>query len=231
MIQFLLFMLMGATTVDVEALIAKLNPEVGPKMKTMVAEAVVEYAPRAGFSTMDDIKLILSVIQVESSFVHKSAPGSSGEWGMMQVIPGDDHIRQAARNYVCASDEVDKLVKDDEGYFRVCYGTKPNIYTLKGEIYPNRLARFIRHSPRSGIAIGIFEMAYWKKAYDAKYKRRFWDNPNAVPSWRKQWHSDVKAGLGGHVWICHYNYGGRIKLSITGQQYPLRILHNMKAMQ
>ena len=230
MIQILLLMLMGTTTVDVEAIIAKVRPDVGPKTKAMVAEAIVEYAPKAGFSTIEDVKLILAVINTESSFFHKRAAGADGEWGMMQVIPGDPHIRQAARNYVCAAEEVDKKVNDG-GWFLLCNGNRPNIYSKSGEIYPNRLAKFIKHSPRAGIAIGIYEMAYWKKMYDAKYKKRFWDNPLAVPRWRRQWHADVKAGLGGQVWVVHYNYGGRIKLSIVGRDYPLRILRFLKAAQ
>jgi len=231
MLFFLMMMIVGVTPVDVEALIVKLNPEVGPLTKAMVAETVAEYAPKAGFTTLDDIKLILSVIQVESSFVHKKAAGASGEWGMMQVIPGDMHIRLAARNYVCSDEEADKLVRDGDGYFRVCYGRKPNIYSIKGEIYPNRLARFVKHSPRAGIAIGIYEMEYWKKMYDTKYKARFWDNPLAVPTWRRLWHEKIKSELGSQVWICHYNYGGRIKLSITGYNYPLSIIKNLSAMK
>jgi hypothetical protein len=225
-----MMLLMGTTVPDVEALIAKLNPEVGPATKKMVAETVVEYGPKYGFSTMDDMKLILAVIQTESSFVHKKAAGSSGEWGMMQVIPGDSHIMSAAKNYSCHSSEVDKSLQDEDGkWFKLCNGTTPNFYS-RGSVWPARLARFIKHSPRAGIAIGIQEMAYWRDAYDSRLKAKYWTRETSVPSWRSTWWHKVRAGLGERVWICHYNYGNRIKLSIVGHGYPLRIIKFLNMM-
>jgi len=232
--MYLFFAIMMMTTpitvTQIDALIQKVNPTAGPKARQWVSETIVEYAPKAGLTDIEDVKLILAVINTESSFVHKRAAGSSGEWGMMQVIPGDAHIRQAARRYVCHKDEMDKMIQDEQGWFKMCNGNRPNIYTGVN-IWPKNLARFIKHSPRAGIAIGIQEMAYWKRMYNAKYKAIFWDNPNAVPVWRRKWHEEVKVGLGDKVWICHYNYGGRIKLSITGYNYPLSIMKHLSAMK
>jgi hypothetical protein len=228
--MFFFTMLLAITTPDVESLIAKLNPEVGHATKKMVAETILEYGPRYGFSSLDDIKLILAVIQTESSFVHKKAAGSSGEWGMMQVIPGDSHITAAAKNYTCHSSEVDKALQDEDGkWFKLCNGTVPNFYS-RGAVWPARLARFIKHSPRAGIAIGIQEMAYWRKAYTDRLKAKYWTRETSVPSWRKDWWLRVKSGLGENVWVCHYNYGNKIKLSIIGHDYPLRIIKFMSIM-
>jgi len=214
MFNVIFLMLLGSTAPDVEALIVKLKPNINARTKTMIAETVVEYAPKAGLA--NDIKLILAVAFTESGFSHKRIPGAAGELGMMQVIPGDPHIRQAASRYVCLPEE-DRWVRDEEGYFRVCTGTKPNL---------RRLDRFIKASPRGGIAIGIYELAFWRSEYEAKYKARFWDRP--APLAFRRWHNQVKEGLGDWVWVCHYNYGGHLRTSPTARAYPMQIIKNLK---
>lgn len=221
MFQFIFMSILAFTQADVEAMITKVNPDVSAKTKTMVAETIAEYAPKSGFTEDDDARLIIAIIQTESSFIHKTYAGADNEWGMMQVIPGDKHIRQASRRYVCHREEIDKWVRDERGAFQLCKGKYPNV-DYRGNTDPYKLARVIRHSPRAGIAIGIMELAFWRDKFDSKLRERFWTK-NPMPQWGS-WYKTITEGLGSRLYVIHYNYGARIKKSSIGYAYPLSIL-------
>lgn len=214
-------LIMSFTRPEIETLISKLNPSVSNNTKELVSETIQQYAPQNGFITIDDVKIILAVIQAESAFIHKKTPGGSGEWGMMQVIPTDAHIRQAARKYTCH-------VSDPSS---ICINGKPDILGSDFMVRADKLSAFIKESPRAGIAIGIMELAFWKRKYDAKLKRIYWDTQYNIPDEHKKWHKDVKRLLGNRVWVCHYNYGGTIKYSTIGKAYPFIIYKNIEKME
>lgn len=104
MIQIIMFTLLMSSPIAQK--IKKLEPGATSKTIKWVVPTLKKWAPKAGFKTKDDMNLILAMIQKESSFVHKTyTVGNYGEWGLLQVIPWERHIRRAARKYKCLRSE------------------------------------------------------------------------------------------------------------------------------
>lgn len=232
----LFYFIMCLQTFSLEAHIVKLHPEVSESTKKTVSDAVKEFAPRAGFSDTKDQLLILAVIKKESSFVQPRAAGSSGEWGMMQVIPEDSHIKKLALDYRCSPEETslpsfkETLSSGEIVWHRICAGANPNIMT-GSRVSPWKLSMLLKHSVRAGIAIGIMEMAFWKKKFESGLKSKYWDTETRVPASMRNWHKKVLEGLGDQVWVVHYNYGGQLKTGSMAMSYPLMIMKYMKMME
>lgn len=233
---YLMLFLLAATADPMETKILKLHPEASTKTAKMVADAVKEFAPAAGFVSVEDQDLILAVIKKESSFIQPRIAGGSGEWGMMQVIPTDGHIKRIALDYRCNAEEqalpsVEVTFPNGEvARHRLCNGTNPNILS-GGKVWPWKLSVLLKHSVRAGIFIGIHELKFWKKKYEDGLKERFWDTDNRVPLDKKWWHKKVKDGLGPQVWVCHYNYGSQLKTSQMAMSYPLMLMKYLKEME
>lgn len=236
MVYLCLFLnlLMGSTTM--EAKIQKLHPEASAKTAKVVADAIKEFAPLAGFSSEEDQLLILAVIKKESSFIQPRTAGESGEWGMMQVIPTDGHIKKIAMDYRCNADDLAlpsfevTYPNGEKAFHHVCKGANPNIMS-GGKVWPWKLSLLLKHSIRAGIYIGIYEMKFWKKKYEDGLKERFWDTDNKIPLNMKWWYKRVKEGLGAQVWIVHYNYGGKLKTNPVALSYPMMLIKYLKAME
>ena len=229
----LLHLLTGGTLEDK---ILKLRPEASAKTAKAIADAVREFAPLSGFSSMEDQKLILAVIMRESAFIQPRTAGESGEWGVMQVIPADGHIRRIALDYRCNAEEQAmpsfRVISPSgqETWHKICKGANPNIMA-GGNVWPWKISLLLKHSMRAGVFIGIREMAFWKKKYEDGLKARYWDTQRLIPSYLHPWHTKVKDGLGAQVWVVHYNYGGKIKTSNVAKSYPLMLMKYLKAME
>lgn len=104
MIHILTFLLL--TSSPIAKKIKKLEPGATQKTINWVVPTLKKWAPKAGFKTADEMNLILAMIQKESSFVHRAhTVGGWGEWGLLQVIPAEKHIRRAALKYKCIKSE------------------------------------------------------------------------------------------------------------------------------
>jgi len=232
-VMFLHLLTSGAT---LESNIQKLHPEASAKTAAAVASAVREFAPAAGFSSAEDQLLILAVIKKESSFIQPRVAGESGEWGMMQVIPTDGHIKRIALDYRCNAEEQAlpafevTFPNGTKAWHRICNGVNPNILS-GGRVWPWKLSILLKHSIRAGIYIGISELAFWKKKYEDGLKAKFWDTTARIPENMRWWHTKVKDGLGAYVWVCHYNYGGKLKTNPVAMSYPLMLMKYLKAME
>jgi hypothetical protein len=216
--------------------IVKLSPGTSAEKATEIADYVREFASEAGFTTDEDHDLILAVMFKESGFRLPQSQGAAGEWGMMQVIPGDGHIKAIAKQYKCSDKEQNarsRLVTMPNGtqtYHKLCNGDVPNIFS-NGYVWPWKLGILLKHSARASIYIGINEMAFWRDEYDAKLKRLFWTDKRNIPVRAHWWWDKVKAGLGDRVWICHYNYGPRIATSPGALSYPLSLIKHINTME
>lgn len=238
MVYFMMFLhlLTAGNSKTLEERIVILNPEVSAKTAAMVASAVREFAPNAGFTSDEDQNLILAVIYKESSFIQPRSEGGSGEWGMMQVIPADGHIKRIALGYRCNTEEQDMparrvtMPSGVETWHRICNGENPNIMS-NGRVWPWKLSMLLKYSVRAGIYVGINELKFWKGKYENSLKARFWETTRNVPVNIHWWHKRVKDGLGDRAFVCHYNYGARLKTSPTGLSYPLKIIESIKALE
>lgn len=191
------------TTKQIEKKILKLRPNMSqPKRQSrlrLIAETIHKYAPKSGFKTDADVNLIVAMMKKESDFAH--IPGKAGEWGMLQVIPTERHIKLAAMKYRCHRSEIRKvyyptiMCKRNKNGCKVTYRPcrksgregsntyyanvgyfKDGTYSLLN--WKTRL--FVKHSVRGAIATGIREMRYWKTKYDRSLKRRYWTR---FPTW------------------------------------------------
>jgi hypothetical protein len=238
MIYFMMFLhlLTTGNSKTLEERIVMLKSEVSAKTASAVAAAVREFAPGAGFTSDEDQNLILAVIYKESSFIQPREAGADGEWGMMQIIPTDGHIKKIAMDYRCNAEEQAlpsyRVTMPDgtQTWHKICNGENPNIFSNK-RVWPWKLSMLVKHSIRAGIFIGIHELKFWKGKYESGLKARFWNSTRSVPSNLAWWHTKVKNGLGDRLWVCHYNYGARIKMSPTGLSYPLKIMEYLKVME
>jgi len=237
MVYFILFLnlLMGQAT-TLEAKIQKLRPEASAKTVKAVASAVREFAAGAGFTTDEDQEVILAVINRESNFIQPRVAGEDGEWGMMQVIPTDGHIKRIALDYRCNAEEqalpaVEVTLPNGETtWHKICKRENPNILS-SGKVWPWKLSMLVKYSVRAGIFIGIRELKFWKQKYDNGLKARYWDTEDNIPANMRWWHKKVKEGLGEYVWVCHYNYGGKIKRSQVAMSYPLMLIKYLGIME
>lgn len=191
------------TTKQIEEKVLQLRPNMShPKRKArlrLIAETIRKYAPRAGFKTEADANLIIAMMKKESDFSH--IPGAAGEWGMLQVIPTEGHIKRAAMRYRCHKSEIGKIYytkisckRKKDGCtvsYRPCRRSKSpgsriyyaNIGRFKDGAYKPlnwKTRLFMKYSPRGAIATGILEMKFWKRKYDHQLKRRFWTR---FPAW------------------------------------------------
>ena len=234
--NFVLIMtLLLGTQVSTEDKIKKLNPGVQHEIATMVSETLKVWMPKLGLT---DENLILAIIYKESGFARTWKAGSSGEWGLLQVIPSDAHIQRALLKYRCTKEEqkfkIDswklcRCIEDDCSY--------PNVGNLIGNKYvvtADKAAKFFRYSPRAGLIVGLMELKYWKRKYDSKLKAQYW---TTFPSYLfkaeekelyKNWWTSVRKGLGENIWIVHHNYGGIIKQTHLARWYPRGVLSTYK---
>lgn len=233
-ILFLHMLIGGPPTL--ESKIQKLSQDTSAETAAEIAGYVREFAPAAGFSSDEDQALILAVMFKESGFRLPQKPGGAGEWGMMQVIPADGHIKKIAAQYKCNDRDQSvrsKLVTMPSGvqtYHKICDGEKPNIFS-NGHVWPWKLGLLLRYSARASIYIGINEMAFWKGEYNNRLKARYWESKRNIPQRAHWWWDKVRSGLGDRVWICHYNYGPRIASSPAALSYPLSLIKFIDEME
>ncbi len=247
MIQLLLIALLSSQ-LTLEQKIQKLNPELKPQTVEWIANTLEVWMPKVG---LDNENLVLALIYKESTFIHMYQAGADGEWGLLQVIPTDNHIQNAILKYRCTEDEQKALFafNDEFGrkqYYRPCRCaagsiTKcdlPNVGFVdkngRYQVDPRKAKLFLKYSPRGALVVGLYELKYWQRKYDNKLKKLYWDSFPAYwfkaeerETWRKWW-AETKKNLGDNVWVVHHNYGGTIKRNRTARWYP-RMVHTLYA--
>ena len=198
--------------------------------------------------------LILALIKKETNGRH--IPGK-GEWGMLQVVPWEDHILRLVKYYKCLPKE-----KHCRCPLRgKCTHKTPIAYSLtrRGKAKGGRLAtRFLKANPRAALYIGIGEMAYYKERYKRFYRYRFWGHwrkiQHSYPRFPKRylkhklkdmysersgkyfartqsWWYRVRKLLGNDVWVVHHNYGAQIRLDKIGRTYPIVVAKYLKQLK
>ncbi len=219
---------------SIEDKIKKLMPETKPETAVLISETLTTWMPKVG---LNDVNLILALIYKESSFMHMYTQGESGEWGMLQVIPSDDHIQKAALKYRCTEAEQKASFVENDKTFKLCRCRMDETTNCDlpdvGSFYENKyivsidkLKRFLKYSPRGALVTGLYELKYWKNKFDKSLKTRYW---TIFPKWLfpseemtlwESWWKTTKSNFGENVWIVHHNYGGVIKRSHAGRWYP-----------
>ena len=188
-----------------------------------------------------DHDLILALIKQESNGRH--VPGR-GEWGMLQVVPWEQHIMKMVVNYKCLSTDkmclkhplVTKLTKK---------GLKPNRWLVRD---------FLKANARASLFIGIGEMAFWRARYNKVLKYRFWgfwrknkiytgfpkeylkgalfrihgEKSESHFAFTKRWWYRIKRRLGKNLWCIHHNHGNQIRMDKIGMAYPYAIMKHLR---
>jgi len=141
--------------------IRTLYPSIPAKTLNMVVSTIKSKAHKYGFAPTA-YPLIISMIMTESSFRH--VKGSSGEVGMLQVIPQEAHIKKCvAKNIRCSSK--DAYCKKNG---------KPDIYWNEGIILTSKVRLFLLANPKYALETGFCEMQWWKKRWHLFVKSRLW---------------------------------------------------------
>ena len=168
-------LLSNFTQQDVEKKILILRPDMSVSKRVsrlkMISKTVSKWAPKAGFTSESDLNLIVAMMKKESDFNHIA--GTSGEWGMLQVIPSESHIRRATLKYRCTREEAHKCYsyKTKKGHSSsYCLCRKSNFpgdkiyYPNIGRFYQGmykpliwKTRLFLRFSQRGAIAVGLFD--------------------------------------------------------------------------
>jgi hypothetical protein len=239
---FVMFFSQMVQSTTIQEKIKFLMPCVKDETADMVSKCLNEWMPK---SQITDENLVLSLIQKESAFQHSSVAGQDGEWGMLQVIPSDAHIQRAALKYRCsASEQLHKASYTSEmgntHTMSLCRcevdsTTKcdlPNIGDFvenKYMVRTNKLRHFLKHSPCGALAVGLYELAFWKSKYELKLKQRYWTtfpkylfHTDEIELYEKWW-KQTREDLGENLWIVHHNYGSQIKKSHIARWYPRQV--------
>jgi hypothetical protein len=229
------------------------------KRLRMIAETIRTYAPKSGFNTDADVNLIVAMMKKESDFAH--IPGAAGEWGMLQVIPTEQHIKMAAKRYRCHKSEIKNVfytkIKCRNGKmcsisYRPCRKSLregsnrhyANVGVFRKDGYHPlnwKTTLFLKYSPRGAIATGIREMRFWKRRYDRSLKRRYWTQ---FPAWyfkrkphgrtmafHRRWWRRVTSLMGDRIWVSHYNWGSRLAPGRISRWYPKMVYKFLKILE
>lgn len=148
------------------------------KTCAMITDTIKAASKEYGFKAKD-YNLILALIRKESFGRH--IPGR-GEWGMLQIVPWEKHIKKLVRYYRCSKKDV--LCKCVVKGSRKCVYRRPDVFYVKrgrtySEVSGTKSSKFFKHNPRAALYVGIGEMAHWRSLYHSSFKYRFWGK------WRK----------------------------------------------
>jgi len=209
---------------NVQQSIKILKPDIKQETVEMIAKVINTKAFKYGM-TVSDYPVIIAMMSTESNFKH--IKGTSGEVGMLQVIPTDGHIKRiVAKNIRCKFGE------------KWCNkNNKPNIYYNRGKIASYKVRRFLWDNPIYAIEVGIAEMQFWRAKWKKYLKRKYWVNfPSyyykksfgkkylSKKSVLTKWWYNIKEKGGSLLWVSAYNWGGSLAKYSTARNYPLRVL-------
>jgi hypothetical protein len=242
--NFLILFVCLISSLTIEEKIKVLNPSVSKESQALVVEVLSSELPKLNLSE----NLVLAVIHKESNFQRMYVPGSSGEWGMLQVIPSDGHIQSAAKRYRCTSEEQKKIGTEKNVSFKLCRCAPettevcnlPNIGFFVGNSYKVdavKLARFFKNSPRAALFVGLQELNYWKNKYLNVLRARYWDTfpsylfPIGEKEFYKKWWLETKSTLKENVWVAHHNWGGVMKFSHASRWYPRMVYKQFQKLE
>lgn len=225
-------MIMPSASSDVERIIRKISilcPSVDADIARMMGEEV------AAYRDVVPEDLAISVAWVETNCQHLRKRGLAGEWGILQVIPYDGHIRDIVGRYVC-NDEGKKAFMRHNGVMYPLCDTSGRLNVWRdGKVVAWRVEAVLRSNARVAFWVGLRELGEWKRQYESVLYRKYW---RVYPSWMDQkvsdpyafrrWWETVKERLGSLVWVCHFNYGPRLVWGTVSRLYPLRVWRGME---
>lgn len=196
--------------------IKKIAPNTKPATIKMVSRVLKNRSAKYGI-TKKDFPIILAMIKQESDFKH--IKGTCGEFGMLQVIPTENHIKRIVSRIKC---------KPSEKYCKA--NGKPDIYSKQLKLSSYKVKRFLWQHPHYALETGLGEIQFWKNRYDSGLKKYWWkkwrsarikkslskrynkkitsDCPEYLQI-KKRWFA-MKRVMPKYLWVPHYNWGGRI---------------------